>query len=129
MSVWIRKVTLNFCFMMMKIIAWNCHGPARRKFWTVVKEMCRVHRLDLFAMVEIRISGRKAREVIRGMGFKRFEVEKVGGFSGGIWVCWKDEELEVEVIRKENQFMHLMLCKQGSLITFYTIVYANLQGV
>ncbi|KAE8673109.1 hypothetical protein F3Y22_tig00111812pilonHSYRG00278 [Hibiscus syriacus] len=47
-------------------------------------------RNDIFAMFEPRVSGAKADEFIRKSGFDRsFRIE-ANGFSGGIWVMWKE---------------------------------------
>ncbi|KAK9020048.1 hypothetical protein V6N11_054545 [Hibiscus sabdariffa] len=81
---------------------------------------------SLVALLETRISGNKTDSVVRKLGFPNsFRVE-ARGFSGGIWLLWKDSiSLEIEVI--SNQFIHYRLFSSCiSMPVFATIVYVNL---
>ncbi|KAI9077105.1 hypothetical protein K1719_040927 [Acacia pycnantha] len=49
---------------------------------------------------------------------------EIVGFPGGIWIVWDRDDLKVEVLVKEDQFVH---CKIGSgtEVLLLTAVYAN----
>ncbi|KAL4324684.1 hypothetical protein GQ457_11G014580 [Hibiscus cannabinus] len=60
---------------------------------------------DMVACFEPRISGRQADKVIKLSGFElSFRVE-AHGFSGGIWVLWRDT-VRFDILVVSNQFVH-----------------------
>ncbi|KAL4280940.1 hypothetical protein GQ457_03G011290 [Hibiscus cannabinus] len=79
----------------------------------------------LVALFEPRISGSRASSVIRKLGFpKSFRVE-AHGFSGGIWILWK-EELVVQVLKISNQYVHMRVRFSATEPpVFITAVYAS----
>ncbi|KAL4326271.1 hypothetical protein GQ457_11G005490 [Hibiscus cannabinus] len=83
-----------------------------------------VHKPDIVAIMEPRISGAKADNFIRRSGFAASYRVEADGFSGGIWVLWKDS-VTMDILAVSNQFIHGICCDrdtlQKSLITF---VYA-----
>ncbi|KAL4278142.1 hypothetical protein GQ457_03G020710 [Hibiscus cannabinus] len=77
-----------------------------------LQEVCRKYNPCLVALLEPRISGNRANGIIRSMGFRNsFRVE-AHGFSGGIWVLWRDS-IEVEILSVSNQFIHGRFRQEG----------------
>lgn len=66
--------------------------------------------------MEPRISGSKADNFIKNNGFDKSHQVEAKGFSGGIWILWKDL-FEVEIIGNHTQFIHLNIFKNNSLLT------------
>ncbi|XP_039045113.1 uncharacterized protein LOC120184804 [Hibiscus syriacus] len=90
---------------MVNILMWNCQGAAKPLFRRILKEMIHKHKQQAIAILETRISGEQADKTINNLGFENsFRVE-AQGFSGGIWIRWK-EDTEVEIFRVSNQFIH-----------------------
>ncbi|KAK5832587.1 hypothetical protein PVK06_016389 [Gossypium arboreum] len=58
----------------------------KRVFW----EYNRQHKLDLISLLETRVSGEKANLVIAKLGINNSHRVEAVGFSGGIWIGWKD---------------------------------------
>ncbi|GMJ03289.1 hypothetical protein HRI_003998100 [Hibiscus trionum] len=75
--------------------------------------------------MEPRISGSKADDFIRRSGFtSSFRVEATG-FSGGIWVLWKDN-VQVDIIAVSDQFIHAICADTSGNNRFYiNFVYAS----
>ncbi|GMJ06883.1 hypothetical protein HRI_004357500 [Hibiscus trionum] len=75
--------------------------------------------------MEPRISGPKADDFIRRSGFtSSFRVEATG-FSGGIWVLWKDI-VQVDIIVVSDQFIHAICADISGNNRFHiTFVYAS----
>ena len=75
---------------------WNVQGAAsgkfRRSFRTIVKK----YNYSLVVLMEPRISGIKADEFIMKNGFDKSHRVEAVGFSGGIWLLWRNF-IEVEV--------------------------------
>ncbi|KAI9084926.1 hypothetical protein K1719_033099 [Acacia pycnantha] len=109
---------------MLKLVVWNSRGAAKKGFAATLKDIKTRYRLDLAVILEPRISGSHATKVIRGWGFKNWVRMEADGFSGGIWILWEREYLKVDVIVKNEQFVHCRIWSGGENILF-TAVYAS----
>ncbi|KAL4323711.1 hypothetical protein GQ457_11G030340 [Hibiscus cannabinus] len=80
---------------------------------------------DILALFEPRVRGRKADRFIARNGFDHsFRVE-ADGFSGGIWVLWK-QSVRVDVLAVSNQFVHARCWDNRTSRSFFvTFVYAS----
>ncbi|KAJ4831177.1 hypothetical protein Tsubulata_047576 [Turnera subulata] len=105
-----------------EILTWNCQRAGKQRFKNACKELCQEHRPDIVVVVEPRISGRKAARKIRTLGYSNSHRVDARGFSGGIWVLWQDDRLEVEVEATHTQFIHLKVRKEDTVI-YVTAVY------
>lgn len=80
----------------------------------------------MLIILEPRISGSGADSVIERTGFPyqlRVEAE---GFSGDIWVLWRDIEFEVKEIFRRKQILHLWLKHTSTAMEwFLSCVYGS----
>ncbi|KAK9160278.1 hypothetical protein Syun_006619 [Stephania yunnanensis] len=53
----------------MSIIPWTCHGAKSPNFKSSFKEIVRINNPDLVAILEQRISGVQADQVVKSLGF------------------------------------------------------------
>lgn len=90
----------------LMILVWNVRGAAGKDLWYAVKELKARHRVQIVVLVETRCSGISAQRAIKGMGFKFQIVEEARGMSGGIWVLWNDENINISVQESSKQFIH-----------------------
>ncbi|KAI9086148.1 hypothetical protein K1719_031869 [Acacia pycnantha] len=109
---------------MMKTIVWNCRGVASKGIAAVIRDMKRRYRLDMMIILEPRISGRLASKVIKNWGFKHSVRLEAVGFSGGIWLLWELDEIQVDVRVMDEQFIHCKLKFRGEEMLL-TAVYAQ----
>ncbi|XP_017620776.1 uncharacterized protein LOC108464989 [Gossypium arboreum] len=65
-------------------------GCANLKFPSIFWEYNREHKSDLVGLLETRVSGPKADSIISKLGFECSHRVEAVGFSGGIWIGWKD---------------------------------------
>ncbi|KAL4320027.1 hypothetical protein GQ457_18G015790 [Hibiscus cannabinus] len=87
------------------VIFWNVHGALDPVVARSFKLLCRSKVPDVVAIFEPRISGGAADRFIRRSGFTfSFRVE-ARGFSGGIWILWKDS-VHIDILAVSNQFVH-----------------------
>ncbi|KAL4323226.1 hypothetical protein GQ457_11G022260 [Hibiscus cannabinus] len=63
------------------------------------------HVPDVQAIMEPRVSGLNADNFIRRAGFDYSYRVEANGFSGGIWVMWKNI-VNIDVVAVDNQFIH-----------------------
>nr|XP_025625613.1 uncharacterized protein LOC112717905 [Arachis hypogaea] len=106
-------------------MSWNCRGAASGSFRRTLLEFERLHRPDVVILLETRCSGIKARNVISSFGFSFSHIEEAVGYSGGIWIMWKDPDLAIDVILTKNQFVHMKVKRGNKEEWFLIAVYAN----
>ncbi|KAH9648695.1 reverse transcriptase domain-containing protein [Citrus sinensis] len=92
----------------------------RRTFNGLVKN----YNPTLVAVFEPRVSDIKADNLIRKSGFARSHRVEAMGFSGGIWLLWK-EGLNVEIVMNHRQFIHFRVSNNSGLISSITAIYAS----
>ncbi|KAE8672291.1 Leucine-rich repeat protein kinase family protein isoform 6 [Hibiscus syriacus] len=79
-------------------------SAASISFRITFKSFTREHKLQVMALFEPRLSGRKADKVISKLGFPySFRVE-AHDFSGGLWFLW-NEAVDIEITHISNQFI------------------------
>ncbi|KAG8501637.1 hypothetical protein CXB51_004070 [Gossypium anomalum] len=84
----------------------NCQGCASSKFLRAFREYNFEYRPDIVCLLEPRVSGNKVNFIIDKLGFDRSHRIESVGFSGGIWVGWKDF-ISISIIHNHPQFMLL----------------------
>ena len=77
-----------------------------------MNELIRIHKPDIMGLVEPRIRGVQADSTCIKMSFHNWIRIEALGFSGGIWVLWKDC-IQVNVLRTHLQFIHKQINSQG----------------
>lgn len=65
--------------------------------------MCDV---KLLTICEPKVSGLKANKIIKMRWSNHFYVDGKG-FSGGIWACWNDQNMKVEVLDVLIKLIHM----------------------
>ncbi|KAH9673090.1 reverse transcriptase domain-containing protein [Citrus sinensis] len=103
---------------------YNCQGALAPEFQRTFKALIQKYNPSMVALFEPRISGKKADEFIFRSGFERSHRIEAEGFSGGIWLMWKDC-VKVEVIINHKQFIHFRIANDIGFISWVTAVYAS----
>lgn len=109
----------------MDIMCWNARGVASTKFRYNMMELINKHRMYILFVCEPRISGSKALVVIKSLGYSCFEVVDSVGFSGGLWLCWNDDKVSVEVIGTTDQSISAVISCPGQPPWMFTAIYAK----
>ncbi|XP_028785742.1 uncharacterized protein LOC114741654 [Neltuma alba] len=58
------------------------------------------------------------------LGFNNCEIVDSDGLHGGIWIAWDDVGFNISIVKKSNQFIHV-LAEKGNEKLFITSVYAS----
>ncbi|KAK5793701.1 hypothetical protein PVK06_034854 [Gossypium arboreum] len=82
------------------------------------------HKSDIACLVETKVSGKKANDIIEKLGFNFSHQVEAVGFSGGIWVGWKDS-IHIRIIQNHPQFIFLCV---NNLIPDKSILISFLYG-
>lgn len=106
------------------IICWNCRGTTNTNFAATCKDLRLKYRPQVMIFVETWVSGEKADVIIRNLGF-RFNIRQgAEGFSGGIWICWSDPLVHIQVISQHKQMVHCRT-KINDFDGYLTAVYGS----
>lgn len=88
------------------------------------KELVRMHKPDLVALFEPRISGSSADEVCKKTGFANWIRVEASGFSGGIWVLWNNS-INIHIVRTDPQFVLMQVHDRVGDPFWLAAVYAS----
>ncbi|KAI9074704.1 hypothetical protein K1719_043358 [Acacia pycnantha] len=111
----------------MSIITWNCQGASNKKFPSLFKSIVSMYKAEIFVLVEPRISGTNADNVIKKLGFLHSHRVEASGFSGGIWILWSSK-VSINVLVNQVQFIHMEVSWPGNNLKFlFTAIYGSPQ--
>lgn len=68
------------------------------QFKKTVMDLVEWHTPILMVITETRLSGAKAVEIIETLPFNGFVVADTIGFAGGIWLLWRTDQVQVDVL-------------------------------
>lgn len=71
--------------------------------------------------------GNKTRRIVKSLGFGHCELVDARGFAGRIWFLWNNTELDVKIIEKHEQYVHVCFNLGKKDEWFFTAVYACLK--
>lgn len=109
----------------MNWLVWNCRGAGKRHFPANIKDYVTMYRLDFIAILEPRVSGAKANEIIQKMGLVEGARVEANGFSGGIWCLWRPSCPPMQLISSSRYYIHLRVNPQTPNCWVLSIVYAS----
>lgn len=108
----------------MKIFIWNCQGATSRAFRRTVKNHLRDHKPCIACLLEPRVFGNHANDICFSLDFDKWLRVEAFGFSGDIWVLWK-ESILVEVLQTHPQFVTLRIKGQNNQPWIFLVVYGS----
>ncbi|KAI9092023.1 hypothetical protein K1719_027958 [Acacia pycnantha] len=108
----------------MNYIFWNSRGTGAKAFPSLVRELTKKQNLDFLAILETRCGGEKARKIATSLGFDNFKVVDAQGYSGGLWVLWKNNNWKFEVLGTHDQFIYVTLDMENTIF-FITAFYGS----
>lgn len=109
------------------MISWNCRGARSPQFLRNARELIRTFRPFIFLILEPQISSTAADVVCRRLGSRDWVRSEAEGFSGGIWVLWNREEVNLKVVHVEKHSVHVIVDEGKPTAWLLTAVYASPQ--
>lgn len=107
----------------MSFIIWNCQGAGSKEFVRAARMFIKSHNPSIMGLLETKISGETANTVCKKLNFSNWTRIEAIGYSGGIWILWKDE-IYVMVSYIHPQFAVLDVCYKGKRWNL-VVVYAS----
>ncbi|XP_028797607.1 uncharacterized protein LOC114753107 [Neltuma alba] len=76
--------------------------------------------IDVLCLLETRISGERADNVVRHLGFNNWLRLEATGFAGGIWVLWDESQCTINYICSTTQLIHCQITNKDTGEDFLT---------
>lgn len=111
----------------MNLLTWNCRGAGNPRFPGLIKDCIRLYNVCFFALLEPRISGQRAANVINRLGFDGEARVDAVGFSGGILCLWKRNRVAMDVLSTSQYCITLKVNPRSSNPWLLSIVYGSPQ--
>ncbi|XP_021820392.1 uncharacterized protein LOC110762094 [Prunus avium] len=87
-------------------------------------DLKKAYGIDVFAILEPRISGPRALRVAQSLGFSHYHIIDAIGFSGGVWLLWNDNSVSLQVVAHSSQSITALI-QSSNHKWLLTVVYAN----
>ena len=88
-----------FC-LIMNLLIWNSRGALKPLFHDYIHELSRRHDSAILVVMETKLGGSKAKEVTNRLPFDRAIHTETIGYSGGLWLLWNEDKVEIEELAK-----------------------------
>ena len=87
----------------MNIIVWNSKGVLKPNFQNHVRELARIHNPAILVIMETRLGGARAKEITNRLPFDGAIHTETVGFTGGLWLLWNYDLVEVVHLANTEQ--------------------------
>lgn len=102
---------------------WNCRGANKPNFRRSVRYLLKKFNTDVLAIFETHAGGDRASSICQGLGFdKSFRVDAVGQ-SGGLWLLWRSDVGEINIVKSDAQFIYAKITRDQEVFNLI-VVYA-----
>lgn len=108
----------------MSFLFWNVRGAAGRVFPNTIKTLRSMFPFDVLVIFEPRVSGKKARRIIRRLGFNNHLIEEAEGFAKRIRILWDDNRIDMKLLIANHQAVTMLVTFAGKS-WILTSVYAS----
>ncbi|XP_050242537.1 uncharacterized protein LOC126691560 [Quercus robur] len=91
----------------MNIIAWNCRGALKPEFQNHVRELVQSHNPAMLIVMETRVGGSRAKEIIDRLPFDVAIHTETIGYAGELWLLWNSNRVIVAPLATIEQEIHV----------------------
>ncbi|KAA3481745.1 reverse transcriptase [Gossypium australe] len=89
------------------------------------RELVKHHKPLIVAILETRVPSPKANSAYTRLNLKGRHFVEAEGFSGGIWLFWDTDAIQVSILHSHAQFIHAKIKQANELEWLFTVVYAS----
>ncbi|XP_021723765.1 uncharacterized protein LOC110691155 [Chenopodium quinoa] len=104
---------------------WNVQGAGSKNFISTLRELIKVNKSDVLALVETHMGGDQAVKIASIIGYDGHVRVDAVGFSGGIWVYWKQALVTVNPISQHQQHITMEITRVGEIPWYFSAIYAS----
>lgn len=112
--------------LVMNIIIWNSRGVLRPNFQTHIRELVQNHEPVILVVMETRLGRDKAKKITDRLLFDGAIHTDTIGYEGGLWLLWNSDKVEVELLAKTEQEIHVEVkVLSSNLAWLFSAIYAS----
>ena len=113
-------------FVKMNILLWNCRGALNADFKRRIFEMAINHQPSITVVMETRVGGDRAAKIIEGLPFDGSIVTDIVEYTGGLWILWKTDDVEVILLSTMEQEIYATVkVRSSNLFWLISAIYAS----
>lgn len=94
---------------LINIIIWNFRGALKPSFQNLVRELVQNHNPTIFMVMETRVGGDRAQEIIDRLPFDGAICIDTIGYAGGLWVLWNSDRVDISPMVNTKQEIHIVV--------------------
>ena len=118
--------TATHPYPIMNVLVWNCRGAMKLLFRKTVMDLVDWHNPIVKVIMETRLSGVRADEIIETLPFDGAVVIDTIGFAGGIWLLWRFDLVQVEALATIEQEIHAIVWVRSQTFNWLiSAIYAS----
>ena len=87
----------------MNFIIWNSRGALKPNFQGHIRNLVQEHNPAIFVVMETKLGGDRAKAITDRLPLDGAIHTDTIGFSGGLWLLWDSELVEVQLLAKTEQ--------------------------
>lgn len=106
---------------------WNYHGAGNKDFVSVCKHYIREHHPSIFIIMETRIDPSLLRKK-SFLGFDGNLFYENQGHAGGIAMGWNSDIMQITLLQKHFQFLHVSIKSGDEASWNLTVIYVSLMS-
>lgn len=123
LNMYVRYPNFQSFNMLLKIMVWNVQGAGNKL--AALRELIRINDPTILALVETHLSGAQAQKVCDRIGFSGQTRVDAQGFSGGIWLFLREEQVTVTVSYDHTQHITIEVERRGEEPWMFSAIYAS----
>lgn len=110
---------------MDSIFTWNCRGASGRGFTAAARNFMEKYKPSIVGFLETRCSSSLAANKLKNLGYDQICCTDSQGYAGGIWVGWKSGQLDINILVRDFQFIHMRIVEVNKPSWVLTIAYVS----
>ncbi|KAL7254943.1 hypothetical protein ACSBR1_009157 [Camellia fascicularis] len=109
----------------LKILIWNCRGAGNNTFRRNMCELLQTHKPGILVLLETKVTYSSTGNFFSNMGLLAATIVDPVGCSGGIWLIWDTDQVNVRASVVSNQYIQATIHKEDYEEWVFNAVYAS----
>lgn len=110
----------------MNILIWNCRGALNPTFINVVNNLDMLHSPAMMIISKTKVGGLRVKGITEQLPFDGAICTNTIGLSGGLWLLWDSNRIEVTELTSTEQEIHVLISNNPSSQSWlFFAIYAS----
>ena len=108
----------------MKVIAWNVRGDGHPFLVSQIRKLLKNVAPDILFLCETKANANRSMNILPKLQFNCYEFIDPIGLSGGLWLCWNSNVINLDIILQNDRMIHCMgYVPDHNIRCFFTFLY------